>query len=227
MSSIAERLTVVREQIASACQRSGRSEKSVTLVGVTKSAARPAIDAAYAAGLRHMGENRVQEAVAKFGSDAPADLTLHLIGHLQTNKVRQATPLFQLIHSVDSERLIAALSERAARVGAPVSILIEVNMSGEVTKHGVAPFEAEALIAAAMGQPHVRPRGLMTVAPLVDDPEAVRPVFQALRRLRDELCLAHPDWLLPDLSMGMSNDFAVAIEEGATIVRVGRAIFAD
>jgi pyridoxal phosphate enzyme (YggS family) len=223
--TLAQRLTVVQERIAAAAARSGRPAAAVTLVAVCKTADRPAIDAAYAAGVRHFGENRVQEALAKFGQARPADLVLHLIGHLQTNKARDAVRLFQVIHSVDSEHLLDALERQAARADLTVPVLLEVNVSGEASKQGVAPAATEALATAAFARPHLRPRGLMTVAPLVDDAEQVRPVFRGLRALRDRLCAAHPDWQLPDLSMGMTNDYEVAIEEGATIVRIGRAIF--
>jgi pyridoxal phosphate enzyme (YggS family) len=224
--TIADRLAQVRHRLAEAALRGGRSPEAVTLVGVCKMADRPAIDEAYAAGLRHFGENRVQEAQAKFGAGRPADLVLHLIGHLQTNKARDAVRLFQVIESAESTRLLDELDRQAARAGLVVPVLLEVNIGGEASKQGVTAGEAEALAAHAFARPHLQPRGLMTVAPLVDDAEAVRPVFAALRGLRDHLCERHNDWSLPDLSMGMTNDFEVAIEEGATIIRVGRAIFA-
>jgi pyridoxal phosphate enzyme (YggS family) len=223
--TLATRLADVQDRVTTAAARSGRSAEAVTLVGVCKLADRHAIDEAYAAGLRHFGENRVQEALAKFGGGRPTDLVLHLIGHLQTNKARDAVRLFQVIHSADSAHLLDAIERQAARAGLTAPVLVEVNVSGEASKQGVAPEAAEALLAHAFGLPHLRPRGLMTIAPLVDDAEAVRPVFRALRELRDRLRDAHPEWELPDLSMGMTNDFPVAIEEGATLVRVGRAIF--
>jgi PLP dependent protein len=226
VTTLATRLAAVQERVAMAAARSGRSAETVTLIGVSKLADRPAIDEAYAAGLRHFGENRVQEALAKFGEGRPADLVLHLIGHLQTNKARDAVRLFQVIHSADSVHLLDAVDRQAARAGLTMPMLVEVNVSGEASKHGVAPEATEALVAHAFSLPNLQPRGLMTVGPLVDDAEAVRPVFRALRELRDRLRDAHPDWELPDLSMGMTNDFPVAIEEGATLVRVGRAIFA-
>jgi pyridoxal phosphate enzyme (YggS family) len=225
ISTLGARLAVVQERVAEAAARSGRTADAVTLVGVCKTADRAAIDEAYAAGLRHFGENRVQDAAAKFGHDRPDDLTLHLIGHLQTNKARDAVRLFQVVHSADSERLLEALEHQAARFGLTLPVLLEVNVSGEASKQGIAPAAVEALAAHAFRQPHLRPRGLMTVAPLADEAEAVRPVFRGLRELRDRLVAAHPDWPLPDLSMGMTNDYTVAIEEGATLVRVGRAIF--
>jgi pyridoxal phosphate enzyme (YggS family) len=223
--TVATRLAAVQERVAAAAARSGRAAATVTLVGVCKLADRPAIDEAYAAGLRHFGENRVQEALAKFDEWRPDGLVLHLIGHLQTNKARDAVRLFQVIHSADSAHVLDAIERQAARAGLTVPVLVEVNVSGEASKQGVAPEAAEALLTHAFDLPHLQPRGLMTVGPLVEDAEAVRPVFRALRELRDRLRDAHPAWELPDLSMGMTNDYPVAIEEGATLVRVGRAIF--
>ena len=224
-SSVAERIERVRAEIADAAARSGRSPAAVTLVGVCKTVDRPAVDEAYAAGLRHVGENRVQDALAKFGDGHPADLALHLIGHLQTNKARAAVGLFDMVHSVDSVRLLDELSRRAAQRDATLPILLEINVSGETSKHGARPDEAEALVAHALGLPNLQPRGLMTIAPLASDAEATRPFFRGLRELRDRLLDRHPGWSLPDLSMGMTNDYPVAVEEGATLVRVGRAIF--
>jgi PLP dependent protein len=226
VATLAGRLAEVQGRIAAAARRAGRRPEEVTLVGVSKTTDRAGVDEAYAAGLRHFGENRVQEAREKFGADMPPDLTLHLIGHLQTNKAKPAVRLARVIHSVDSIRLIEELGRQATRAGVTVDILLEINVSGEASKEGVAPDQAEALTRAAMAQPGLRPRGLMTMAPLVSDAEETRPVFRRLRQLRDQLCRAHPGWDLPDLSMGMTNDYPVAIEEGATLVRVGRAIFA-
>lgn len=223
--SLRQRLSIVRERVAEAALRRGRVPGRVTIIGVSKTADRPAIDEAYAAGLRHFGENRVQEALDKFGGELPDDLTLHLIGHLQTNKARPAVRLFGVIHSVDSVRLLDELQRQAERAGVLVPVLLEINISGEAAKHGATPEAAEGLVAHAYAQPNLLPRGLMTVAPL-DDSEAVRPVFRALRELRDRLAEAHPEWSLPELSMGMTNDYPVAVEEGATLVRIGRAIFA-
>ena len=226
--TLATRLATVHERVSAAAARSGRPAEAVTLVGVCKMADRAAIDEAYAAGLRHFGENRVQDALAKFGDARPADLVLHLIGHLQTNKARDAVTLFQ-VDPLRRQRAACSTrsSARRARFDLVVPVLLEINIAGEASKQGVSPEAAEALVAHAAGLPHLRPRGLMTIAPLVDDAEAVRPVFRALRELRDRLRDAHPDWELPDLSMGMTNDYPVAIEEGATLVRVGRAIFAS
>jgi len=215
--SIAENLACVRERIEQACRRAGRSTGEVTLVGVTKGHPAEAIEEACAAGLRDVGENRVQEAQAKIEALASRGVRprWHLIGHLQTNKAKTASNLFAIIHSVDSLRLAQALSRQAEE---PVSILLEVNVAQEASKFGFTPDELPQVFADIAALPHLDVRGLMTVAPMADDPERVRPVFRRLRELRDELGLR-------ELSMGMTDDFEVAIEEGATMVRVGRAIF--
>lgn len=225
-TALAARIATVRAEIVAAATRVGRDPGTVTLVGVCKTVERPTVDAAYAQGLRDFGENRVQVAKAKFGADRPADLILHLIGSLQTNKAREAVALFDLIHSVDRLSLIEALARAAARAGHRLPVLLQVNIAGEESKQGCEPDEATALAAAIVAQPALELRGLMTLAPYVLS-EETRPVFRALRVLRDELRERHPDHPFPELSMGMTNDYAVAIEEGATIVRVGRAIFAE
>lgn len=223
--SLEARIARVRETIAGAARRAGRDPDAVTLVGVCKTVERPAVDESYRHGLRHFGENRVQAAKAKFAADRPDDLVLHLIGSLQTNKVRDAVALFDVIHSVDRAGLIDALVNEAARAGKRLPVLIEVNIADEASKHGADPAEVPALLHRLAAEPCLEPRGLMAMAPFVNDPEDTRPVFRALRDLRDNLRRAHPDLGLPDLSMGMTNDYPIAVEEGATIVRVGRAIF--
>lgn len=225
-AALGARIAAVRAAIAAAAGRAGRDPGTVTLVGVCKTVERPTVDAAYTLGLRHFGENRVQVAKAKFGADRPDDLTLHLIGSLQTNKAREAVALFDLIHSVDRLGLIGALANAAERAGRRLPILLQVNIAGEESKQGCDPAEATALAAAIVARPTLELRGLMTMAPYVSS-EETRPAFRALRALRDELRGRHPDHPLPELSMGMTNDYAVAVEEGATIVRVGRAIFAE
>jgi pyridoxal phosphate enzyme (YggS family) len=217
----------VQAEVASAARRAGRDPSAVTVVGVCKTVERPTVDEAYARGLRHFGENRVQIARAKFGAGRPADTTLHLIGSLQTNKAREAVALFDIVHSVDRASLIDALATAAARAGRRLPVLLQVNIAAEESKQGCATEEAPALAAAIIAQPALELRGLMTMAPFTAAAEETRPVFRSLRLLRDELRHAHPDIPLPDLSMGMTNDYPVAIEEGATIVRVGRAIFAE
>ncbi len=220
-----ENLARVRCRIERAAERAGRLPQNVQIVAVTKGIDREKVQAAYELGLRLFGENRVQEAQKKFGDNPlPADAELHLIGYLQTNKVRHAVKLFALIHSVDRAALIEELNERAVRVGRRLPILIQVNIAGEEQKHGCRPVEAAELLSLALTKPQLEVRGLMTIAPLVPESELVRPIFRALRELRDQLQerFQHP---LPELSMGMSNDFDIAVEEGATLVRIGRALF--
>ena len=217
MSSIAVRLAEVRERIAAACRRAGRRDDAVTLIAVTKGHAVDAIEEALVAGVRDFGENRVQEAAPKIAAlrvRGPS-VRWHLIGHLQRNKVPTAIDLFDILHTVDSERLAEAIEARAGR---RVPVLVEVNVAGESTKHGVARAELPALVERLRRCGKLDVLGLMTVAPQVEDPEYVRPFFRELSRMRDDLGLV-------ELSMGMTGDFEVAIEEGATLVRVGRAIF--
>jgi pyridoxal phosphate enzyme (YggS family) len=189
----------------------------VTLVAVSKTHPASRIAEACAAGQRDFGENRVQEGASKIDALRADGVTAtwHLLGPLQTNKVRAALNLFDILHGVDSLRIAKAISDRAER---PVRVFLEVNAGGEASKHGVAP-EGAGVVASAIGRlPNIELVGLMTVAPIADDPEDVRPVFRKLRQLRDAIGLR-------ELSMGMTDDFEVAVEEGATVVRVGRAIF--
>ncbi len=216
----------VHSLVADAARSSGRQPEDVTIVAVTKTVDRHAIDAAYALGLRHFGENRVQDATRKLAKPLPAGAELHLIGQLQSNKARPAVGLFDIIESVDRTSLIDALEKEAARRGEPVSVLLQVNIAREPQKAGCAPESASALMERLAHSPWLRPRGLMTMAPLVADAEETRPVFSGLRTLRDALQREHPAVDLGTLSMGMSDDFRVAVEEGATSVRIGRAIFA-
>lgn len=220
------RLAAVHERIAGAAARAGRTPAEVTLVAVCKTVGRYDIDAAYAAGQRDFGENRVQDARAKFSDAVPADLRLHMIGSLQTNKVRQVVGMFDLVHSVDRIALVDEIERRAAAQGTVQPILVQVNIAREQQKHGCLVEDIDPLIEAILCAPHVHLRGLMTMAPLTATAEEARPVFVGLRELRDELRVRFPQADLRDLSMGMTNDFEAAIEEGATLVRVGRAIFA-
>ncbi len=217
MTPIAARVSEVRERIAAACARAGRRPDEVTLIAVTKGHGVAAIEQAYAAGMRDFGENRVQEASAKIAELRRRGLSprWHLIGHLQRNKVPAAIDLFDILHTVDSERLAEAIDTRASQ---RVPALVEVNVAGEATKHGVPPAAAAEFAERLLRYANLDVRGLMTVAPQVDDPEDARAVFRELRRMRDDLGFS-------ELSMGMTGDFEVAIEEGATLVRVGRAIF--
>ena len=214
---IAANLRVIRERVARAAARAGRDPASITLVGASKTVPAEVITQALEAGLRHFGENFVQEAqdkLARLGA-VESRPTWHLIGHLQTNKVNAALRLFDVVQTVDSLRLGQALARRASR---PVQVLVEVNVADEASKEGVAPGEVPDLVAALRELPNLVVTGLMTVAPIASDPEAARPVFRRLRELRDACGLT-------ELSMGMTDDFEAAIEEGATLVRIGRAIF--
>lgn len=226
VSALHRRIQAIHERITAAANSSGRAVDSITLVGVSKTVGRDVIDAAYTAGLRDFGENRVQDAREKF-NDVPADTRLHLIGSLQTNKARLVIGLAHLIHSVDRESLLDALQERAAAADLVQPVLLQINVAREEQKHGCLPEDASALLEHALTCPNLRVRGFMTMAPLVATAEEARPVFAGLRELRDELHARYPDIDLQTLSMGMSNDYTVAIEEGATLVRVGRAIFAE
>lgn len=209
--------------------RAGRSPEEVKLIAVTKTVTVHQIKEAIDAGLRTFGENRVQEAKAKIaelsaGATTPS-VSWHLIGHLQKNKAKYAVRLFDLIHSVDSMELAEELDSQAERIGKVQEVLVEVKLSPEETKHGVAKTELPRLLNMLQTMTHLGLRGLMTIPPFFEHPEEARPYFRELRVLRDEAEAAGHH--LPELSMGMSNDFEVAIEEGATMVRIGTAIFGE
>jgi hypothetical protein len=223
MTDIATHLAAAHEKIATTARRAGRAPDSVRLVAVSKTQPAKAIVTAAATGQRIFGENRVQEAREKIPA-CPPGLEWHLLGHLQKNKVRQALSLFSFFHSIDSQALAGAIDRIAGETGRKVDGLLEVNVSGEETKHGFTPAQLREAFPALAALPHLRIRGLMTMAPYSENPEAARPVFRALRELRDELQSAHGA-ALPELSMGMSGDFEPAIEEGATLVRLGSSIF--
>jgi len=223
-TAIRGRLDEVRGRIARAAARAGRDSESVVLVGVVKTVPAEVVREALALGLRDLGENRVQEAeahVAAIGRDAAR---WHMIGHLQRNKAGRAVELFDRVHGVDSEDLAGSLSRRAVAAGRRLPVLVEVNVSGEASKFGVSPALLDALLERVAGLPGLALEGLMTVGPAAVRPEDARPGFARLRSLRDQaersLGLA-----LHELSMGMSGDFEVAVEEGATLVRVGTALF--
>ena len=223
LEQIPERLAAVRAQIAEAAKRAGRAPDSVRLVAVSKTKPAEAVRIAYDAGQRDFGENYVQELVdkAKALDDLP-DLRWHFIGSLQRNKAKLATNLSQLIHTVDRDELVIELDKRAFSRGKPLDVLIEVNVGDENSKSGVALENFSKLLENAQQAKNIRVKGLMAIPPFLDDPEAVRPYFAKLRALRD----AHGGPAeLPELSMGMSHDCHVAIAEGATLVRVGTAIF--
>jgi pyridoxal phosphate enzyme (YggS family) len=226
MVDIGTNVARVRARIAEAALRSGRRPDDVTLVGVTKTVGLDRIREVVACGVRALGENRIQEARTKV-PEVPG-VTWHLVGSLQRNKVKEALRLFEVIHSVDSLALAEELGRRGAepKGRGAVEILIQVNISGEPQKHGVHPEDAPGLIAQAILLAGVRVRGLMGMAPLMGHPDEARPYFRRLRELRDRVAEALPGSGAIDLSMGMTDDFEVAIEEGATMVRVGRALFA-
>jgi PLP dependent protein len=222
--SIADNLSHLHEQIAAACRRANRPDSDVALMAVSKVHPVEVIHEAYAAGHRLFGENRVQEFQEKAQHLAGlTDAAFHLIGPLQSNKTTRAAELFQAIDAVDSLKIAQRLNSAAATLGKNLPILIEVKLSHEESKHGLAPEELPALLEAVKGLASIEVAGLMTVPPWSLDPEVARPYFRELRRLRDESQKAHPG--LTQLSMGMSNDFAVAIEEGSTCVRIGTAVF--
>ncbi len=220
---IAARLAEVRRQIDEAGARAGRAAGAVRLLAVSKTKPPTAIRAAYAAGQREFGENYAQELAEK--AEALRDLdgiVWHFIGRLQRNKARQVVQAARVVHTVDRPELAAELGRRAAAAGVRVRVLVEVNVSGETSKGGCAPAELAAVLAAVAAAPSLEAVGLMTIPPETDDPEGARPFFAGLRALRDQHGGAAA---LPELSMGMTHDFPVAVAEGATIVRVGTAIF--
>jgi PLP dependent protein len=225
-SRVAENLARVRGRIAAAAARSGRLAESVTLVAVTKYAGPAAARALLSAGCRDLGESRPQELWSKAAELSDAPIRWHLIGHLQRNKVERTLPLVSLVHSADSRRLIAALDRAAAALGQTVPILLEVNISGDRAKHGFPPEEMSSRLAEAAALRNVRVLGLMAMAGGGGDAEDARRDFVRLRELRDRLRAAAPAGItLDELSMGMSGDFEAAIEEGATLVRIGSALF--
>ncbi len=226
MENVAENLARIRERIAAACLRAGRKQEEVTLVAVSKTVPPELIRQAYDAGLRDFGENRVQEAATK--RPALSDLTVewHLIGHLQSNKAKHARELFHWVHSIDSVRLAQKLDQAAVCTGERLKVLIQVNLGGEATKSGVEENEVFPLIEEMQRLETLEIRGLMTIPPFCEDPEDVRPYFRRLGELARKIAdarLSHGS--MEHLSMGMTHDFEIAIEEGATMVRVGTGIF--
>lgn len=248
-SDLAHNLYTVQQRIAGAAARAGRNPQEITLVAVSKTFPVEAILAAYAQGVRHFGENRVEEAVVKIPQvktqlpnypglaphasvdiTRPPDITWHLVGHLQSRKVKDAVALFNFVHSVDNAHLAKRLDERAANIGKTMPILLEVNISGEKSKYGFAPAPRDIFLSVVneiLALPNLDVQGLMTIAPIVAQPDDARPYFCELRELRDELCAHFPHRPWKHLSMGMTDDFEAAIAEGATIVRIGRAIFGE
>jgi pyridoxal phosphate enzyme (YggS family) len=226
--SIAESLARVRARIAAAAARAGRDPEQVILVAVTKTRTPDEVESAYQAGIRHIGENRVEEAEAKrLKLDLPG-ATWHMVGHVQSRKAERAAACFDVVHSIDRVKIARSLDRAVEEREAPLPVLIEVNVGSEPSKYGFG-LEDQAALERAVGEilslTHLRVEGLMTVAPIAEDPEAVRPVFARLRALRDALRARFPASRWEHLSMGMTDDFEVAVEEGATMVRIGRAIF--
>ena len=232
--NLGDNLHRVQDRIANAATRAGRDPISIVLVAVSKTQPVESLLEAYALGVRHFGENRVEEAAIKIPAFKQAlpdsSAVFHMIGHLQSRKAEDAATLFNRVHSVDSLKLAQRLDRFAAVHHKVLPILLEVNVSGEVSKYGFDHARREELFDAVESialLTRVRLEGLMTMAPLVADPERARPVFRGLRDLRDALEAKHASVRLPQLSMGMTDDFEVAIEEGATLVRIGRAIFGE
>lgn len=236
---IADNIHQVQERIAEACARAGRNVADVMLIAVSKTHPAEVILEAVAAGVQHLGENRVEEAGVKIplvNQQSPVPLTWHMIGHIQSRKAKDVVPLFDCVHSVDGLKLAGKLSNAAVEAGRRLDVLLEVNVSGEEAKYGLAAAGwsddrevRERLwdeIRQILALPGLHVRGLMTMAPIVPDPEDARPVFASLAALRRALVESF-GIELPDLSMGMTDDYPVAVEEGATLVRVGRAIFGE
>lgn len=228
-SDIASRLTEVRARMAEAAARAGRSPADVRLIAVSKTFPIAAVRAAYDAGQRDFGENRVQEALQKMRDAADMVIRWHLIGHLQSNKARKAAETCALIHSIDSADLLRRLDRAAAEAGRTVDVLVQVDLALEPTKHGARPEGLSGILAEGLRTTAARVVGLMLLPPAAENPEEARMWFRRLRSERDRLVSESPPVaaLLTELSMGMSHDFEVAIEEGATMVRVGSAIFGE
>jgi len=226
MVDIEEHITQVQERIAAACRRSTRLPEDVKLLAISKTFPPESIRAAYEAGLRDFGENRVQEAQAKCPGLSDLSITWHLVGHLQTNKARTARELFDWVHSLDSPRLAQKLDQAAAPGSDRLPVLLEVNLGGEESKTGIAEAEIIPLAEQVSQLATLELRGLMVIPPFFDDPEQARPYFRRLCELAREVDARKiPNVYMRELSMGMSHDFEVAIEEGSTIIRVGTAIF--
>jgi PLP dependent protein len=219
MDNLRANIDQVREQIAAAALRAGRRADEVMLVTVSKTVAPERIDEALALGISTFGESKVQEAKAKIPL-VSSRARWHFIGHLQTNKARDAVELFELIHSVDSVKLAAELNKCLEHASKRLAVLLEINVSGEASKFGIKPEDLSGMLGQIAALPRLEVQGLMTLAPFAEDAEKARPYFRRLRELRDAAGLR-------ELSMGMSNDFEIAVEEGATILRIGTAIFGE
>lgn len=225
---IRHNLQNIQKQIESACSRAGRDPSEITLIAVSKTFTADRIRDVVAAGVADVGESYVQEMTAKRGELKDEEIRWHFVGPLQRNKVKYIIDFIHLIHSVENLRVCQEIEKRAARIQRDIHVLLEVNTSGEPQKHGASPDETLALFREISVFDHVHLRGLMTMAPFVDDPEDARPSFKLLRELRERLLDdGVPEIQVQHLSMGMSNDYEVAIEEGATMVRIGSSIFGE
>lgn len=225
MNTIRDHLNEVRENIQKACEKAGRSPQEVTLIAVSKTKPLFMLEEAYEAGARDFGENKVQEILEKHPK-MPEDARFHMIGHLQRNKVKQVLPHAVLIHSVDSYRLAEQISQEAGKLGITAKILLEVNVAKEESKFGMMPKDVEEMAGQIAALPHLQIEGLMTIAPFVDDPEKNRPVFRKLYQLSVDIKKKNIDNVnMGVLSMGMTGDYQVAVEEGSTMIRVGTGIF--
>jgi hypothetical protein len=223
-----ETIRHIHQRIRAAAETAGRDPGTVRLVAVSKTVPAGRIIPAVASGVRILGENYIQEAAEKIEALADQPVSWHFIGHLQRNKARHAVRLFDLIHTVDSERLAVEVDKQAAKQGKIQEVLIQVNVGGEASKTGVSPDQAEALARTAGRLDHIAVKGLMTIPPFFDDPEAARPYFRDLALLRDRIAgCSIPGVSMEELSMGMTGDFEAAVEEGATLVRIGTAIFGE
>jgi PLP dependent protein len=223
---IARNLAAVRLSMEKSCRRSGRTVESIKLIAVTKTVDTAEVIALNSLGINDFGENRVHELVRKASALGHLGAAWHMIGHLQRNKVKDLLPHSRIVHSLESADLADVLSRRAAGLGLEVEVLIEVNVASEPSKYGVTAANAAAFADKVAGLPALRLRGLMAMAPISDDPETARPVFAGLRRLAATLGRNLPAGAMSELSMGMTQDYEVAIEEGATMVRIGSALFA-
>ena len=225
METIKNNLEIINEKIKKAALKVNRNPQEIKLVAVTKTATIEQIKEAISAGVKIIGENKVQEAKEKY-QILTADIEWHLVGHLQTNKVKYAIEIFDLIHSVDSIKLAKEIDRRSLQFGMMTNVLVEVNVSGEETKYGIKPEEVEPFLKEISEFSRIKVRGLMTIAPIVEDKEEVRPYFRKLRELSKEIKSKNIKNVKMDyLSMGMTEDFEVAVEEGANMVRIGRGIF--
>jgi pyridoxal phosphate enzyme (YggS family) len=227
MIDISKNLSILRERVASAAQKAGRNPDEILLLAISKTMPAECVEEAALAGQIHFGENRVQEARDKI-PQLPTNLVWHLVGHLQSNKAKYCPDLFEWVHSIDSVPLAREVSRRYMDKGKVCKALIQVSVSGEEVKFGCDPVDTAEILNTLIEEDGTEPLGLMTMPPWDPDPEVSRPWFRALRFLRDDLLsMGFPEGTLQELSMGMTGDFEVAVEEGATIVRIGTAIFGE